>query len=113
MANVPANAKKPSDHQTKQVALDDVPDVFSFTHDGTEYKFDRPTGEVITPGWLRRNRKTDDTDAQYSAIEQLASDDVLDVIDNMGWDEHRRMQTAFTEHVQATMGVTLGESGAS
>lgn len=108
MANTPANAKKPADHQEPSEQAR-----FSFDHDGTTYTFGRPTAEVITPGWLRRNRKTDELDATYTAIEMLADDSILNVLDNMGFKEHFEVQNAFGEHVQEVMGVSLGEASAS
>ena len=104
--------KQPTDRKPKNVN-GTAPDVFAFTHKGKRYEFARPTAEVITPGWLRRNRKMEDVDATYSAIEQLADDDVLDVIDAMSWADHGTFQENFQEHMQQVMGVTMGEATAS
>lgn len=104
-------AKTPQDRKPKGEV--DPDSVFTFTHKGKRYSFSRPTAEVITPGWLRRNRKVEETDAQYTAIEQLADEDVLDVLDNMTWAEHGKFHEDFGNHMQEVMGVSLGEATAS
>lgn len=68
MADIPANAKRPSDRKSK-----DVDDRFSFTHDGETYTL-KPTYEVLTPGFIRKNRRRDEVDAFFTMLEELVDD---------------------------------------
>lgn len=98
MSNIPANAKKPSDRKPKDA---EPGDRFSFEHDGNTYTL-KPTWDVLTPGWLRANRRRDDIDAFFTMVEALAPDDdgvTLDVIDNMGRNEFRKLMSSFYEYM--------------
>lgn len=102
--------KEPQDHKKKASEIDeDVPESFSFTHDADTYTF-KPTGEHIKPGFLRKYRNSSPEDAHYAMIELLADEDQLDIIDNMGWTEHRTFNQDFEDYVRRYMkGVGLGE----
>lgn len=87
MPEIPDNAKRPSDRKAKQA---EAGERFSFTHKGEEYVF-KPTYEVLTPGWLRKNRRRDEMDAFFTMVEALVDDyddatdesPTLEVIDGM------------------------------
>ena len=97
MPDIPENAKRPSDRKAKQA---EAGERFSFTHKGEEYVF-KPTYEVLTPGWLRKNRRRDEVDAFFTMVEALAEDDeTLEVIDNMTRSEFRALMTDFYEYLE-------------
>ena len=97
MPEIPENAKKPADRKPKKK---DAPEAFTFEHDGEQYTF-KPTYDVLTPGWLRKNRRRDETDAFFTMVEALVQDDeTLDVIDNMTRSEFRALMTEFYEYLE-------------
>lgn len=79
MPDVPDNAKKPSDRKSKTEESDSA---FSFVHDGERHTF-KPTFDVLTPGFLRANRRREEVDAFFTMVEALAEADTLAVIDVM------------------------------
>ena len=81
-------------------------EAFSFDHDGTTYTF-RPTLEVLTPGFIRRNRHND-ADAAFTLLESLADEEALEVIDNMTFKENAALMVEFQKHIEAVMGEALG-----
>lgn len=100
---------EPQDHKPKTNG-EDVPDRFTFTHDGEDYTFAK-TGDVLTPAFLRRNRTRDEADVHYLLIEQLSDEEQLDVIDSMGWKDARKFNDAFDEYINAWLdGINPGKS---
>lgn len=97
----PENAKKPADRKPKSENVD----CFTFTHDGVEHTL-RPTYDVLTPGFMRANRRRDDLDAFFTILEALADADTLDVIDNMTRAEFKDLQDDFYKHLEVA---TTGE----
>ena len=86
MPDIPEGAKRPSDRKAKQVDPDEC---FSFEHDGETYTL-KPTHEVLTPGFIRKNRRRTEDDAFFTMLEALIPDydddgnsKTLDVLDNM------------------------------
>lgn len=102
MPNIPEGAKRPDDHKSKATS-----DRFSFEHAGETYTL-KPTYDVLTPGFLRKNRRRDETDAFFTMLEELVDDydkysdhsPTLDVIDNMSRNEFRQLQKDFFEHLE-------------
>lgn len=115
MTTTPANVKQPQDRKPKAVKAeaDDLRDaVFTFEHDGKPYRFTRPTAPLLTPGFVRRNRKNE-AEALFSLMEELTDQDTLDVIDNMSWEDNAKFLQELSAHVQDVMQVSLGELSAS
>ena len=104
MTSIPATAKKPADRKPK--AGEPEPDQFSFEHDGTTHTF-APTLGVLTPGFVRRHRDNE-ADAVYTLIEALADPDALDALDTMSFKDNAAVMVAFRSHIDAVMGVALG-----
>jgi hypothetical protein len=92
---------EPQDRRRKKAKSDPT---FSFDLDGETYTFDKPTSDVITTGWLRKNRHRNEEDQFFTAIEGLASEDVLEVIDDLEPKEFRRLYKEFFEHLGADRG---------
>lgn len=59
------------------------PDLYSFEFKGETYTFERPFSVVRAPRWLRANRRRDELDLAFSIIEEIAGDEVLEVVDSM------------------------------
>lgn len=100
MSNVPDNVKKPADKKAKKAEAEQDA-AFSFEHEGDTYTL-KPTWEVLTPGWLRANRRRDEIDSFFTMIETLAPDDdgkTLEVIDNMDRDEFQKLMKNFYEFI--------------
>ena len=72
---------------------------FSFEYDGETYTFDKP----ITVGVVRRHRHLSEEEAVFAVLEEVAGDEVLEVVDGMDMSE-------FAEFWVAAMGATPGES---
>ncbi len=106
MPTVPEGAKKPTDRKKKDEGVEFDP-VFSFDHDGTEYTFDARTDSVLTPGFIRRNRNNQN-EFTFGLMESLASDETLDVIDNMSHAEFQALGVRFGEHVEVVIGGSPG-----
>lgn len=104
MPDIPEGAKRPTDRKTKK---QDVPEAFSFEHDGETYTF-KPTLEALTPGFIRRNRNND-AEFQYGLVEALADDDALAALDSMTFKDNARIMAEFAEHAGETLRVSLGE----
>lgn len=103
MSNIPSTAKKPADRKKKDDAEQAA--CFTFEHDGNTYAL-KDTWSVLTPGWLRKNRRRDDIDAFFTMVEALAPDDdgeTLEVIDNMDRKAFSKLMGDFYEY--------MGDSG--
>lgn len=101
MPDIPDGAKKPSDRKSK---AQDATDAFSFEHDGETYTF-KPTFDILTPGFLRKNRRREEVDAFFTMVEALVVDDEqLDVIDNMSRDEFQQLMKDFYGYLEASQG---------
>lgn len=94
--------KKPQDH--KKPAGENV---FEFEHGGETYTLPRFGG--IKQGLIRRIRKLSDVDATFTILEEVASPETLEALDDMTGDEFNAVIREWMEH----SGVTLGESGSS
>lgn len=107
MAEIPAGAKKPQDHKSKAEKTTDQ--VFTFEFGGETYE-SKPVGDVLTPGFMRANRRRDDIDQLFTIFEALFSEAVLArTVDKMSREEFGEIGDQFTEFMQ----VSLGESQAS
>lgn len=92
--------KQPQDHKSKKAERDGV---FRFEHGGETYEF-KDVFDVLTPGFIRKNRRRDDVDAFFTLVEALADDETLDVIDNLPRDEFAKLQRDFNAFLEATPG---------
>lgn len=105
MPDIPANAKKPTDRKAKS---EGVGDRFSFERDGVTYTF-KPTYDVLTPGFLRKNRRRDDIDAFFTMVEALVDDyddegesATLDAIDTMSRSEFSILMKDFFGYLEVS-----------
>ena len=95
-----AAPRTPQDHQKKKTPTSDV---FSFEHDGATYEF-APVYDVLTPGFLRANRRRDETDQMFTMFEALADEDTLAVIDVMSRDEFQKLTKDFFKFLEMNPG---------
>ena len=82
--------------------------VWRFTvDDGETWHESIPLTEVFTPHWARVNRRRDDLDAIYTAVEDsyIGNDDALDAWDSIGFEDQGRLGAALFQ----AMGTSLGE----
>lgn len=112
MSTIPDDAKRPQDRKAKMKAEPDPgQECFEFEAGGRTYRF-APTVDVLTPGFIRRNRGSQ-VEFQYALIEGLAGEDALAALDSMSLRENADVMRAFDEHVAEVMKVSLGESSGS
>lgn len=83
-------------------------EAFSFEHDGQTHTF-QPTYDILTPGFLRENRRRDEIDAFFTMVEALVPEgqegrDMLDLIDNMSRQEFRSLMEDFYAYMEADPG---------
>lgn len=58
-------------------------DLFSFDHNGETHTFEKSLSVVRSPKWLRANRRRDELDLTFTILEEVAGEDVVEVIDEM------------------------------
>lgn len=75
--------------------------LYTFTHNGKSYTFEKPVSEVATPKWLRANRRRSEVDQTFTALEEIAGDEVLEVIDSMTRDEFVAFSKKFEKELSA------------
>lgn len=98
-------AKKPQDHKPKETAVERELDDFTWDHDGQIITL--PPASKVKAGVIRRATKLDSEVAQiFAVMENLASPEALDVIDDMDLDQLGEFFLAWQEH----SGSRLGES---
>lgn len=97
-------ATTPQDRKPKAEKTEDY---FSFESGGETYTMPNRTVDVINTKWVRLNRRRDETDYSFTALEALAGDDedVLDAIDNLSRSDLHKVLDKFQKH----LGVALGE----
>lgn len=98
--------RTPQDHKSKAAPVDEY---FTFTSGGEQFTMPNRTLDVINTKFVRLNRRRDEVDYVFTAIEELAGDDkegqrILDAFDAMNRDEMQACTKAFTEHLGATLG---------
>lgn len=111
-------AKEPQDHKEKQ------PKQFTFRPgEGEAFTFPLSTLKVITPGFIRQNRRRDETDYFMTILEALAGqhpsvnkdldvsdevqkegEEIMETIDSLTWKEHQRLQEELFKHIGASLG---------
>ncbi len=99
--------KRPQDHRPKAEKADtSTDDYFTFIVDGTEHVMFHKTLDKITFGFIRANRRRDETDYVITALEELAGGDkaTLGALDSMGRDDTRRVMEDFQRHLGASLG---------
>lgn len=87
-----------------------------FTFSCGEHSYaSRPWVDVITPGFMRRNRDRDSMDATYTLLEELFAEDqsALEALDSMSWPEHNKVVSDLGDEFARVIEVTMGESSAS
>jgi len=104
MPKIPEGAKRPQDHKTTD------PDRFTFSHNGKTHTA-RPYLDVLTPKWLRANRRRDETDFAFTLLEALfdGDDGAMDALDSMGWAKFNETANAVMEDMKERVQVSLGE----
>lgn len=104
MPKIPEGAKRPSDHKSSDE------DRFTFTHGGQSHT-SRPYLDVLTPKWLRANRRRDETDFAFTLLEALFEGDeaAMGALDSMGWPKFNETAGAVMDDMKARVEVSLGE----
>lgn len=102
-----AAPRKPQDHKPKD---DHNPDSggFEFTHAGTTYQLANPR-DVLKVGWARKHRNQSEINVLFDMLEELADEDALAAVDDMGAAEFEQFQRDLQEFQKAA----VGESQAS
>lgn len=96
-----SDIKQPQDRKSKAKK---EPARFTFQANGKTYEFAKDTDDVITPGWLRKNRHLSPEDQFFTLVELLTDEDTLDELDGLSQKDFRRLQTEFYEHLGADRG---------
>lgn len=104
-----AEPRKPQDHKKKAEKKEAPEARFSFEHDGETYTFEKETESVLTPGFIRKHRHEDMGELSFLVLEQAAGEEVLEVVDNLPNPEFKPLIKDLMDHVEATMGASLGE----
>lgn len=106
MAEIPEGAKKPADRKKKDAPLADA---FTFTDDdGNEYTL-AETAAKITPGFIRKHRSSEPQEVLFDALELLADEDALEVIDNLSWKRNAEVLGELDSYIEQFFKVSLGE----
>ena len=109
MANAP---RQPQDHKAKSAkSLEELEEYFSFhDHDGQLHVMPNKTLDVITTKFVRVNRRRDEVDYVFTAIEALAGGDepgakvYIDAVDSLDRAELKQLIADFGKHVGASLG---------
>lgn len=104
-----AEPRQPEDHKPKKSKEADPEEHFTFTQGGEQYTMPVPTMDVITPKFIRQNRRRDELDYALTAFEELAgigpeAEGLLKAFDRMSVVEFKQFQTDFLNHLGATLG---------
>lgn len=91
--------KTPMDHQPSQE--EKAEQLYTFTYQGTTYTFEKPFSVVQTPRWLRANRRRDELDLAFTILEEVAGEDVLEVVDDMSQAELEKFMKGIQKEYQA------------
>jgi hypothetical protein len=100
-----AEIKQPSDRKPKADKVK-ATDYFSFQLDGETYTMPNKTNDIITFGFIRKNRRRDEIDYVMTCIEALSDgdDDILDKLDAMSNRDNKRFVEDFLAHLGASLG---------
>lgn len=98
-----ADVKQPSDRKPKADKVK-ASEYFSFELDGEEYTMAHKTNDIITFGFIRKNRRRDELDYVLTCIEALSDDTILDVLDKMSNKDTQKFQEDFLAHLGASLG---------
>ena len=77
---------------------------FTFSHRGVDHEFQRPISAVLTPGFVRANRRRSEIDLLFTIIEAVAGDAALAAIDEMTPEEFHALGTRLNKEMGATPG---------
>lgn len=104
--SIPAGAKKPEDHKKSA----DNKDHFEFTHEGKTHT-SRPLRDVLSPGFIRQNRRREDMDFYFTLLEELFDGDAvaLAALDAMSWREFNAVSEQLEALMRDGLGAALGE----
>jgi hypothetical protein len=103
-----AAPRKPQDRLPKDADKTGTEAPFHFDHAGQSFEL-RPPAEVMTGGFIRKNRHLSTQNQFWLLVEALADEKALAAVDSMNASELKEFQTAFYKHLE----VPLGESQAS
>ena len=106
---VPKNAKRPSDRKPKAAKKEPLAERFVFQCEDGETIELAVTAEAVSPGFIRKNRDASPPSFLYGMLEQCATEDQLDEIDNMSWSENKKFLNGFEAHMEQFLEVSLGE----
>lgn len=104
-----ADQKKPQDRLPKKVPEPEPAEYFTFTGiDGCVYTAPNKASDVLSMGWVRKNRHLDEMDYVMTIVEMLIGDDqdVLAAWDAipLGTPQFKDAQRAVADYIGATLG---------
>lgn len=102
--------KQPTDRKPPAAKMQRA-DTYSFTHDGVTYT-SLELSSVITPGWVRRNRRRDELDIYMTLFEDVFAgvDGALEAYDAMSWEESQDVVGGLSQMLESTVGESLRSS---
>lgn len=89
--------KQPQDHKEPRG------NTYSFEFNGKTYRFEKSFETIATPKWLRANRRRDELDLAFTMLEEIAGDEVLEVIDTMTQDEFKEFSKAMNSAMASSL----------
>lgn len=78
---------------------------FTFQQGDDSFEFEKSLNDVITPAWLRANRRRDEMDLILTIIEDCAGDDALAAFYRLTKAEFRTL----SDNLNKALGASLGE----
>lgn len=105
---VPDGVKQPTDRKPKADEASEA--AFQFTHDGKTFT-SPPLIDILSPGFVRRNRDKEEMDFYFTMVEALFADqpEAIAAIDTMSWDEFNIISESLVEQMRTKVGATPGE----
>jgi hypothetical protein len=76
-------------------------DLYSFDHNGETHTFEKSLSVVRSPKWLRANRRRDELDLVFTILEEVAGEDVVEVIDEMDPEEFQAFNKKLLKELSA------------
>lgn len=78
---------------------------FTFQQGDESFTFEKSLDDVITPAWLRANRRRDELDLVFTIIEDCAGEDALAAFDRLTKPEFEQL----SKDLNKALGASLGE----
>lgn len=103
--------KQPTDRKPPATKTRPDADTIEFSHDGETYTSNSIT-DVITPGWIRQNRRREEIDLYMTLLEDSFADvpGAMDAYDKLSWDESQALVKDLLDMMETTVGESLRSS---